>query len=193
MFVLPEDDGAGRIPLCLDCNLKLAQVTALQLDLCGRMFNYHTAEAEAALGVGGILPRFPERQVIQGGSVTLNNIRLDRSVVGVLNTGTIETVDAAVTALGAAHEEGVADAVKALAEAVAASTGATAEQKNQVLEILSVLATEATAPKEKRRSAAMRPLLQELSTHVGAIASLAPLWLQYGPVLVQAFRNWGTP
>jgi hypothetical protein len=81
MFAVgPEDQ---QIPLCLDCQLKLAQISAIQSDRLEREINFITAQAESAVGLHGILPRYPERQVrvIQGGTMTLNNISVSNSAL----------------------------------------------------------------------------------------------------------------
>src|SRR5947208_537253 len=92
--------GDGKAPLCLDCSLKLTQLTAAQMDMQTRHLNFLTGAMESQAGVpSGTLPRYPERSVVHLEGVTLNNIRIDRSTVGVVNTGTIGLVDSAVTAL----------------------------------------------------------------------------------------------
>ena len=106
----------------------------------------------------------------------------------VINTGTIGTVDAALTTLKQSGESLVASAIQELTEAVALSESVTNEVKAELLEILSFLATEATAPKERRRSTVAKNLLVDLSTIVAGIASLAQLWQQWGPTLLGFFR-----
>ena len=137
----------------------------------------------------GGLPRFPERRVVNLGGSTYNNIRVDRSTIGVLNTGTIGNVDGARTRRKQAGESDLAAAVKAFTEALLQSSEAGRDVKNQVLEILSAVAAEATAPKEKRRPAVIRPLLQEISTLVQGVAALSALWAQYGPLITRFFAS----
>jgi len=91
-LVGPED---ARRPLCLDCHLKLVQATTLENDMLTREMNFLIGMAEATSGVYGAIPKYPERKVVQMGNVALNNIKIDRSSIGVLNTGTIGTLDAA--------------------------------------------------------------------------------------------------
>jgi hypothetical protein len=153
-----------------------------------RELNYLSAEMEAATGLRGIFPRYPERRVIKAGDITMNNIKIDRSNVGVLNTGTIGTVDAAITVLRQSGDQTVSAAIQALTEAIIADRTATEELKNQALEILSVLATEATAPKEQRRKAVIKTLVLELSTLLGGAAALEQLWHQHSPTLMSLFQ-----
>jgi hypothetical protein len=187
MFLV--DPEGSKMPLCLDCNLKFVQVTALKNDMLEREINYLTGVAEAMTGLPGVMPKYPQREVVAVGSVTLNNIRIEGSTIGVLNTGTIGTVDAAVTALKQTGDADAATLFTRITEAVANDRQLPADAKNQVLELLSVLSTEATAPKERRRSAAMMPLLERLATLMSGAAALAQLWSQYGPLLRQLFAG----
>ena len=63
-----------------------------------------------------------------------------------------------------------------------------AETKNKVLELVSVLASEATVPKENRRGTAMRTILAEWSSICSEVAALAPLYAQYAPAIIALFQ-----
>ena len=151
-----------------------------------RLYNHAARRIGASLGIP--VQQITERQIVPVGGVTLNNISIDNSVVGVLNTGSIETVDAAVTTLNRSGETGIAQALTDLTQAVASNKEATNETKNEILEILSVVSSEATAPKGKRRSTAMKPMLREMATLLGGVASLSLLWDRFGPVLTAFFQ-----
>ena len=179
----------AETPLCLDCHLKFVQVMALRNDMLEREINYLTDVAGAVAGVPGALPRYPPRKVVSVGNVTLNNIKVEGSTIGLLNTGTIGTVDGAVTALRQSGELKAAEVFTHLTEAVANDRQLSNYVSNEFLELLSVIATEGTAPKDRRRSGAMMPLLDRLATLVSGAASLAQLWNQYGPTLVQLFSR----
>lgn len=185
MFAIQAN--GGQIPLCLDCNLKLTQLNSINNAESERLINYMTGQMEATFGMSGLSPRFPERRTIQGGNVTLNNIKVSNSTIGVLNTGTIETVDSAVTVIRQTDPQLSAELLT-FSQSVISEANLPPELKNKVLELLSVIATEATAPKEKRRSFAIRPLLQELATLASGAAGLAVLYDRLRPFLEAAFQ-----
>ena len=180
----------GDLFLCLDCNLKYEQAQSLEFDRTTRHMNFLLAQAEATMGLQGILPRheMPQRPVYHVGDTTLNNIKIDRGSIGVLNTGTIGTVDGAITVLRQHGEADVADTIARFTEAVVAERHLNADQKDEVLELLSVLATEATAPREQRRSSAMRAMIVPLATLVGGAAGLCQLWQQLEPTILGLFQ-----
>jgi hypothetical protein len=108
-----------------------------QQEMNERIINYPTDQMESIVGLPGISPRFPERRaIIHTGGVTLNNIRVSHSEVGVLNTGNIQSVDATVTVLKTEGNAALAAAVTRLSEAVIKSAEITNNQKDQILELL---------------------------------------------------------
>jgi len=180
-----------QVPLCLDCHLKLTQILAIQNDKLEREMNFIIAQAESVVGLHGVLPRFPERQVrvIQGGTMTLNNISVSNSAIGVLNTGNLEVVDSAISALKSdpATKE-ISDALKQLTNSIAAAQDLASEEKNEAIEILSVVASEATAPKNKRKASVVNRLLAQFPTLIQTSASLLEIWHTVGPSIISFFK-----
>lgn len=180
--------GKGH-PLCVDCNLKFEQAQSLEFDRLARQYNLAVGQIEATVGFPGTLPRFapPPQRVYHLGDTTLNNIRIDRSAIGILNTGTIGAVDGAITVLRQHGEEDAARAITLLTEAVMQENALKAEQKNEVLEMLSLISAEATSPKEQRRSLAIKKVLLEVSTLLGGVSGLAQLWERVCPLISALF------
>ncbi len=184
----PTDEQS--IPLCVDCHLKFVQATAIKDDLYAGQMNMLMDMAEAISGVRGVMPRIPRRTLaVPGGNVTFNNIKIDNSSIGVINTGTIGQVDTAIGALKQSGDGDAAEALKGLTEAIVTNTELTTEAKNEVLDILSVLSSEATVPSDSRRSAAMRPLLDQIGSVLNLVTSAANAWAQYGPAIEQLFKQ----
>ena len=69
-----------QIPLCLNCHLKYVQLLDKQNEMLERTINYLTSEMESIVGLPPFLPRYPERKVISTEKVTLNNIKVDKSL-----------------------------------------------------------------------------------------------------------------
>jgi hypothetical protein len=180
-----------EVPLCLDCNLKHTQMLAIQNEQLEREMNFLTDYIESTAGVPRILPRFPRKQtkIIQGGTVTLNNIHVSDSNIGVLNTGNLEMVDSAITVLGQDPEtREVSAAISRLANAVAQSNELSPDKKDETMEILSTVASEATAPRGKRRNVVVRTLLGALPTAIQTAASVLQIWHEVGPIITAFFQ-----
>ena len=182
--------GGQAVYLCLDCNLKLTHIRYMDIEMLERESNYLAEQMEMTIGVRGVVPRYPPRQikhVINQGDTILNNIKVENSAIGILNTGSIQTIDSSVTALNQSGQGELATAIRTLTEAVANTKTVEEEQRSKILEMLSVLASESTLPKEKRRKAAMGPLVVSLAEIIQGIDALGNIWAKYHPLIVSAF------
>jgi hypothetical protein len=180
--------GDENIPLCLDCYFKLAQIQQQQIENNERMLNFASDEMSAVVGLPPIGARFPPRPrpVIVAGT-KLNNISVNNSVVGTINTGSIGSVDQSISALVQCGEPSLAEAIKELSEAILQSGDLTRNQKNELVESLSVIAKEAATPKESRRNTVAISLL-ERATQITALANdITDVCAKWWPALIAVF------
>jgi len=171
--------GPQRIPLCLDCNSKLQNMLAIQNDQLARMINFFMDQADAAVPIpGSSLPRIqlPSAPIIQTGEVTLNNIHVTNSEIGVLNTGNLSMVDSNVTVLKNSGNDELADAVTRLTEAVVKSKEINEAEKNEIVELLGALSGEATAPKDQQKTSVVRVFIMRLNELLSPVATISALW-----------------
>lgn len=182
--------GEQNIPLCLDCYFKFSQIQQQQIENSERMMNYTSDQISASVGLPPMGPRFPPRPkpVVVAG-VKLNNIHVSNSVVGTINTGSIGTVDQSITALTNVGEPALAEAVKSLSEAVLQSGDLTPNQKNELIESLSVISKEAVTPKEARRSTVALSLLEKAAKITSVANDITDVCQKWWPVLVAAFAG----
>jgi hypothetical protein len=179
-----------EVPLCLDCYCKITEVNERIQETLERQINFLTAEMEATVGMPGILPRYPERRrIISTGGVTLNNINVINSEIGVLNTGNLRVVDSVITALkqNPATLE-ISAAISKMANAITQSTDLAPEKKNEAMEILGTVASETVQPKQKRRNIVVKTLLDALPTVIQTAASAMQIWQQVEPTIRQFFQ-----
>lgn len=186
MFLVGNDD--KQVPLCLDCRLKFVQMLSKQNEMLEREINYLTASMESIVGLPPFLPRFPEKIIIQEGDITLNNIKIDKSTIGVLNTGNIESIDMAVTCLHQGGNDKIGKAILELSEAILKQNEINDGLRNQLMELISAIATEATAPKKSQRKTILRPLIGELSTLIRGITVLNQIWQKVQPIIESLFH-----
>jgi hypothetical protein len=96
-------------------------------------------------------------------------------------------VDTAVSVIGQQGEPQLAEALKALTEAVVASTAMNAASRQETIEILSALGSEATLPQAQRRAGVARPLLRRLRELLSVAADLTPVAQVAVPFIAAAF------
>jgi hypothetical protein len=119
--------------------------------------------------------------------MTLNNINVNNSSVGVLNTGNLEIVDSAITTLKSNPQtHDIAGAIAKLTTAIS-NADLSPEIKNEAIEILSTVATEATAPENKRKSSVVKRLLSGLPTLIQTSASAIEIWKTVEPIIRTVF------
>lgn len=180
--------GQHNIPLCLDCYFKFAQINQQDIENNERMMNYASDQISATVGLPPMGPRFPERPrpvFVQG--IKLNNIHVNNSIVGTINTGSIGTVDQSISALQQTGEPAAAEALKVLSEAVLQSADLTQNQRNQLIESLSAISREAASPKETRQNTVAISLI-ERATQITSLANdIADTGAKYWPILLAVF------
>ncbi len=185
LFMVGQDD--QQVPLCLECHLKYVQLLDKQNEMMEREINYLTTSMEVTAGLPPFLPRYPERKTITSGGITLNNIKIDRSTIGVINTGNIESIDMSVTSLNQSGDNEIGKALKELSESILNNKEIEDKLKNQLIEIISVIAIESTAPEEKRRKSIIKPLIVELSNILSGVSSLTEIWENVKPIIETLF------
>jgi hypothetical protein len=155
-----------------------------QIEMHQREINFLADEMDDVAG----LPRSGGRYVLPvraqlDTEVNLNNIRINNSVVGTVNTGTIGSVDNAVTVLRDSGQFDMAAAMVALVQAVTGNAAIQVAEQREAIEILSTLFEEATTPSNQRKPAVIKTLAGRLQTILSTTADLTCLWAQYGPVI----------
>jgi len=180
--------GKEGIPLCLDCYFKLSQIQQQETENHERMLNYLSDQISMSVGLPSIGARFPSRPrpVIVAGA-KLNNISISNSVVGTVNTGSIGSVDQSISVLNQIGEPALAEAIKGLTEAILRSSDLTGKQRNELVEILSVVAREAATPKESRRTTVAQTLLKRAAKIASLANDITDVCQKWWPVLLAAF------
>ena len=185
-------DWQGRShALCLSCWKEFSAIMDDLYERNMRALNYEAAIMDDMSGMpSGFTPRhqLPARryQTIIG-DYTLTNIKLDRSAVGVINTGTVagslENIDASIEILkeDPGYKE-LYEGMRKISEAVMNASDVAECQKVEILELLSALSDEIRVVTARRRPSAIKSLLTGISTTTEGIASIAKVWELVKPV-----------
>ena len=184
--------GEQNIPLCLDCYYKYSQILQQQIENNERAMNFQLDRVNAITGLPLNVPRFPPRPqpvVLEG--IKLHNINVNNSVVGTVNTGSIGTVDQSISALVQSGEPEVAEAIKALSEAVLQSNDLTQNQVNEVIESLSAISKEAATPKQTRQNTVVQSLLEKAMKITNLANDITEVCQKWWPILTAFFLGSG--
>ncbi len=180
--------GEQNIPLCLDCYFKFSQIQQQGIENSERIMNHILDEISVISGVPSLGPRFPPRpQPLVVAGAKLQNIHVNNSVVGTINTGSISTVDQSISALVQSGEPTLADSIKALSEAILQSGDLTGNQKNELIESLSVISKEAATPKDARQNTVVLSLLEKAMNITSMANDITDVCQKLWPILSAAF------
>jgi len=160
----------GGHPVCVDCNLKIQQAMQIQKNALTEQINYLADQMEAVSGIYGILPRYKTPSpIIHKGPMNFHNIKIDRSVVGAVNTGTVEKMEVALNNIHAQNQNPeLEQRLKDFTEAVLREAKLSAQVKNDVVEQLSVLASQAALPQESRVLIVMKALVTSIAANIAS-------------------------
>jgi len=175
-------DVAGH-HLCLHCYAAFDRMNQQKIEQGMRMVNYLNAEMDAMFGLSES-PRYelPE-QVIQQRVVNMQNVKVDRSVVGVINTGRVQEIVANVNRINTEGNKDLSEAFTAFTEAVLQEISISNAQKQELIDQISVISTQATLPKEERKSGVLKPLIGAIGQTATTIATLSAAWTKLHPLL----------
>lgn len=182
--------GDQNIPLCLNCYAKVAHIQQQQLENHERMLNYISDEMDMTIGIGPMGPRFPPRpRPVHVGDVRLNNISVNNSVVGTINTGSIGGLDQSISTLTQLNQADLAQAFKALSEAILQSGDLTQNQRNELIESLNVISRETATPAEQRQNTVALSLLERAEKITSMASDISELCQRYWPVIAAVFAS----
>jgi hypothetical protein len=119
--------------------------------------------------------------------VALNNIKIDRSAVGTINTGNVQTINASMTTLRDAGRDDVGAALGALTEAIMGEASFDDPQKNELIEQVAFLGEQATSSRENRKLGLIKAAFGAVAQGAASVTSVAAAWQAAAPILKSVF------
>ena len=154
--------GEEAIPLCLHCYALHAAVMERQVAMLDRQADRALDDMEMATGVPlrRRVPARPAPVIVQGAS--FHHINVQNSQVGVVNSGSLQQVDTAVSVIQSGGAQQLADALTTLTEFALRNAGLSDAQRAEAIEILSSVGAEVSVEKPNRKAGVARTLLRRL-------------------------------
>lgn len=177
-------DSNNEVPLCLDCYSKLAHIRDMDFLKNAAMMNQALDDMDMVTGIPGSGLRVPVQALARAmtRSSTLNNITITSSQIGVLNTGSIQRIDAAITLSKGSDAEEIGSLIGSLTQAVLQSRELDSTQQNEIIELTETLAEEVVG---KRKPATITAVMKAITEKVSGVAVLAGA----ADKLLQAIRS----
>lgn len=179
-------------PLCLRCYSQFIEVNTKQIRVLASLANQAVDDMEAIAGLphGSLGERLhipPSPPTINTGPNTYNNIQVDNSVVGSINTGSIKKLDIMMSAMQGEDNQELADMFQNLTQAILDATDLEQSDKDSALECLSFLSEEACTPETNRRLTMGRAAISKLEQILSNVGSMASVWSVAKPWLDPLF------
>jgi len=180
----------GNHLLCIDCHLKFQQALAIQNEQLSSTLNWLTDQMESRIGLSGVLPRIHVPKPVHihnSGKTNFNNIRIEGSVVGSINTGEVERIDLALTNVRAGGQDALASELQKITQAVLDSKELAQEARNEAVEGLSYLAEQAVLPQDRRQKSLGKRILSNIERLLTDSANLTAIYMGAAPILHKLF------
>ncbi len=172
--------------LCVDCYYKFEVAKTLGARLAIMAMNHAAAEMDHLTGLHNFTPRMQVPDIPRG-PIILNNIKVDNSVVGSINTGNVQTIDVSITYLKDAGNEAVSKALKELTEAIANEATLAKADKDNMLDQLAYLSEQAAGAAKDRKPGMIKAALGAISQTAATVSAVAAAWNAAGPLLKAFF------
>lgn len=177
-------------PLCVEHAAMFAQVQNAQNDnmrLKMAVINDLENSMDASIGLAPRRPmQIPPRNLIHAPRTTVNDhsIRIDRSTIGVLNTGTIGTLNASVSLLEKSNPQDALQ-IKSLIEAISRNQELEQQARKGAIEQISYLLSQVSIPAVQRNNSVLKTILAAIGTTLSTSADLYTLWQAGQQVLIK--------
>jgi hypothetical protein len=157
---------------------------AFRLNAIG--MNYALDEMDNVTGLPLSGPRMQVPEIPKGPPI-LNNIKVDNSVVGSINTGNVQAIDVNLTYLHSVGNDKARDALKVLTEAVVNDTSVSDTQKNELLDQITFLSEQTVAGAKDRKPGLIKATFSALTEAAHTVTSMAGAWQVAEPILRSLF------
>ncbi len=137
----------------------------------------------------GLAPRRPmqipiRQQVIHAPQTTVNDhsIHIDHSMVGVVNSGTVGTLNASVSLIQQTNPE-MAEQIRTLIDQVSSNQDLEQATRKEVIEQVSFLMSQMSVPSAERNSSVLKTVFSAIGITLSTSADLYTLWEALHPAL----------
>jgi hypothetical protein len=173
--------GDHAVPLCIDCYSKLEEANFRKFLMNAALMNQAMDHMDEVTGLGitgGRIPVAALAGALRRGNV-YNNINVSNSQIGVISTGDLAKIDAAITLTSGSDADQIGRYLRELTQAVVDASDVDQEGKKELIELIQQIVSARKKPviasllrsiEERAQGAAA--IIQVFSALKGAIVSL---------------------
>lgn len=169
--------------MCLACYGRLEDIRFRQYLMLSASSNQALDEMDFMVGFGRTGGRIPVEALAKAASMsrTYNNIKIANSNIGVINTGNLARIDAAITISQGTESAEFGARLKDLVESIAKNDQATNEKKKELVEVATAISDQAISKTPSKTVVnvlfgKLVSLASDFSTIEGAVEKLKAAW-----------------
>ncbi|AWW73844.1 hypothetical protein CD351_05320 [Erythrobacter sp. KY5] len=173
-----------EMPLCIDCEYKFQQSRWMVFAQNAAMYNMADRQMTAVTG----MPHLSSQIDIPNAPVpplhyNNQNVTVQGGTVGAINFGNVNDIQVSLQTLTQNGEIGFADALADVTNAILESNEIAEDQKNELLEQVAFLSSQATSEPNDRKPGMIKSVLGTVSEGAGAVKALSDAWGAVEPLL----------
>jgi hypothetical protein len=150
------------------------------------MVNQSLADFEAITGFAQPRIQIPQASTNRG-PINFHNIKVDNSIIGSLNSGNVQAIDVDLTNLHNGGNDKAKNALQVLTESVLNDSTLSATQKNDMLDQIALLSSQAAAPAQSRKPGIIKAAFTALGAGAQTVSGVAAAWQAAEPILKSIF------
>ena len=176
--------------LCLNCFTIYQNNTYRSINYLANEANFALDFIDSIIGIPTNTPRYkpiPLNPIIHNAPIVFNNIKVDNSFVGSINTGNIHRIDIAIDHMKSPEDGELVKGLKDFTEAILTSNETTIELKNQLVEQISFISEEILKIPEKKQKSIVKTIMANVKASIILIDPLLKIWDKIEPILKTIF------
>lgn len=176
----------NNTPLCVEHYTMMQRVNLEQQKILFAYTNYLQDQMDEISGIPSYSRVRIPQPIVNTGGTTINQLNIDRSVVGVLNTGTVQNLNATVSAMQSVDPE-LTTELKSFIETVSKNNELVQDFKKEIIEQLSFLTSQLYVQKERRNPSVIKTVFSSITTALASANALLVIWDKLKPLLEKYF------
>lgn len=172
--------------LCVSCWYEYEVARTLSFRLAAIGMNNASDEMDFAMGFRNFSPRIQVPDIPEA-PMHFHNIKIDNSVVGVINTAQAGAIDVNITYIKQGGNEDLANALTSLTEAITNTLEANESVKKDLLDQVAFLSEQVTIAIKDRKPGVIKSTIEGIKAVVEGYAALKAAWDLAAPLLKTHF------
>lgn len=179
----------GGVLLCLDCYEKLARIQQTNIANLMAMENQLLDHMDEITGIPSYARYKIPQPIIYRDNKMQNFINVDKSIIGSINTGVINSLNQSMNNINNNINTELAKLLSQFTKAIIESKEIEDQCKNEVLEKLSFITEQIVVPGPQQKKSLVKSIFRSLKESLNSSASLITIWQTIQPFINQIFGN----